>query len=258
MNGLSFSETGHGPPIVLVHAGVADGRMWAPQVERFAADYWVIVPDLRGFGDTPVPTQSFAHAADLRELADDLGIAGAAWIGCSMGGTALLDLALAAPDLVAALVVIDCVPSGYRVTDPITREGWAAAEAAYERGDFTGAATVETEMWLVGPAREAADVPRELRDLVATMLLASYAHGEGDEADPPRPAVDHLEEISAPTLVVVGTHDQPDFKVAAEVMADRIPGARLAVVDGAAHLPSLEQPDVFNELLGSFLTTVYG
>ncbi|NNC91660.1 MAG: alpha/beta fold hydrolase [Acidimicrobiia bacterium] len=254
MNAGLFSQSaGNGPPVVLVHAGVADGRMWGPQVEALADRYRVVVPDLRGFGRSPIPDRPFAHAADLEALVSDLGIERAAWVGCSQGGTAALDLALAAPELVAALVLVDCAPSGYQITDPVTRAGWAAAGEAYEAHDFRRAAEIEMEMWLVGRDRDIKVVPRAMRELVVTMLLDSYEHGEGEEIDPERLAVDCLEETPVPTLVVSGAHDQPDFRDAAAMMAARVPNAAHEVVGGAAHLPSLERPVAFNELLAAFL-----
>ena len=254
---LFFRESGAGPPVVLVHAGVADGRMWEPQATALSGRYRVVIPDLRGFGRTPIPDHPFAHASDLQELAHHLGIGRAAWVGCSMGGSTVLDLALTTPDLVAALVLIDCVPSGYPVTDPVTRQGWSAAGEAFDAGNLNEAAGIEMEMWLVGPGRDRSEVSPELQDLVVTMILDSYRHGEGDESDPARPALPHLEEVACPSLVVSGAHDHVDFRRAADVMSDRIPKARRETITGAAHLPSMERPEVVNELLTGFLSQNY-
>lgn len=254
---LSFYEEGSGDPVFLVHAGVADGRMWKPQVGALARRYRVIVPDLRGFGSTPIPELPFSHAGDLYDLADHLGIGRAAWVGCSMGGAAILDLVLETPSLAAVLVLSGAAVSGLPNTDPVMRAGWDAAEEAYEAGNLAKAAEIEMQMWLVGPDREPAAVPVELRDLVVTMVLDSYMNGEGDETDPARPAIEHLEEISTPTLVVCGTNDQAGSVARSKLIAERIPGARLEMIDNAAHLPNLEQPERFNRLVTDFLARAY-
>ena len=255
---LFYREACSGDPVVLVHAGVADGRMWEPQVDALAQHNRVIVPDLRGFGRTPIPERPFSHATDLHGLADHLGIDRAAWVGCSLGGAAILDLTLEAPYLVDALVLSCAAISGSPNTDPVMRAGWDAAEAAYEAGNLAKAAQIEMEMWLVGPNRNPGAVPMELRELVVNMVLESYMYGEGDETDPLRPAVDHLEEISKPALVIHGAEDQAGSIARSELIARQIDGARLETILDAAHLPNLENPRRFNELVSTFLDEVYG
>jgi len=252
-SGLFVRDEGAGPPVVLVHAGVADGRMWQPQIDALSGRYRLIVPDLRGFGRTPTLAHSFSHAEDLHGIATRLGIGPATWVGCSMGGTAVLDLALTRPDTMSGLVLVDCVPSGQKITDPITRAGWEAADEAFAAGDPRKAAEIEMEMWLVGPARANDDVPRHLQELVTAMVLDSYEHADAEEIDPAQPAIDQLSDIAVPTLVVVGEYDQLPFRQAASLLAEQIPGATLEIVKDAAHLPSLEQPQQFNALLTGFL-----
>lgn len=242
--------------MVLVHAGIADGRMWQPQVDALGTTHRLIVPDLRGFGATPLPDGEFSHVEDLISLTSSLGIERAIWVGCSMGASVVLDLALARPDLVSGMVLANTVPSGFQITDPITRSGWAEAEQAFERGDLEQAAEVEMAMWLVGPSRQRSAVSAELQALVVEMVLASYRHGEGEHVGPARLAIDHLDEIVAPTLVITGGHDQAQFRSAAELLAEKIGGARFHIVDDAAHLPNLERPLKFNAILLPFIEGV--
>ncbi len=229
--------------------------MWQPQIDAFQDRYRLVVPDLPGFGTTPLPPQPFSHVDDLHQMITGVGVESAVWVGCSMGGSVVLDLALAHPEVVASLVLVDTLPSGHPITDPITRAGWQAAERAYAEGDLVQAAQVEMEMWLVGPHREPDAVPPALRQLVADMILVSYEHGEGDSIDPDEPAAGRLAEVAVPVLVIAGAHDQADFRAGAGLIADRIRHARLEVIDDAAHLPSLERPDEFNELLAGFLAS---
>lgn len=227
--------------------------MWQPQEDAFGTDHRLVIPDLRGFGATPLPEGTFSYVDDLVGLAASLGIERAIWMGCSMGATTVLDLALARPDLVGGIVLANCVPSGFPITDPVTRSGWAEAGRAFERGDLEEAADTEMAMWLIGPSRQRSAVSAELQGLVVDMVLTSYRHGDADPADPARLAIDHLDEIEAPTLVIAGGHDQLQFRVAAELLASRIGGARFHIVADAAHLPSLERPDEFNGLVRPFV-----
>jgi pimeloyl-ACP methyl ester carboxylesterase len=106
MTRLAFADEGAGSPLVLVHAGIADARMWQPQVDRFAGEWRVVRPDLRGFGGTPHSKLDYRHAADLVGLFDDVRLPPAVVVGASMGGGVAIDAALERPDLVRALVLV--------------------------------------------------------------------------------------------------------------------------------------------------------
>ncbi|MGW4297002.1 alpha/beta fold hydrolase, partial [Micromonospora chersina] len=102
---LAYDEAGSGTPVVLLHAGIADRRMWRHQVPALAARHRVIAVDLRGYGDSELPPTPFAHHDDVIGLLDALGLAQAALVGCSFGGKVAVDTALAYPDRVAALAL---------------------------------------------------------------------------------------------------------------------------------------------------------
>jgi pimeloyl-ACP methyl ester carboxylesterase len=254
---MYYKERGLGQPVVLVHAGIADGRMWDPQLERLSARYRVVVPDLRGFGRTPMPQTSFSYADDLVALCAALGIERAAFVGASMGGTAVIDLALAEPDLVSCFVSIGGDPSGYEMTDAETIAGWTSANEAFERRDLREAARIEAEMWLVGQGRTSASVDPELLRLVVEMLLKSYENPDGEEVAPDEPAVENLGLINQDALLIVGEFDRADMISAAELLAREIPRASLHRIADTAHLPSLESPDRVSLLIEGFLDSEY-
>ena len=106
-----------------------------------------------------------------------------------------------------------------------------------------------------GPRRPEGSAPAAVRDLVLDMngrsLQSDWASAAHESLDPP--AIERLEEITAPTLVIVGDEDLPHAAANAEVITSRIPDSRSVVITGAAHLPSLERPDEFNRALRSFL-----
>jgi 3-oxoadipate enol-lactonase len=242
--------------VLLLHAGIADSRMWRPQIEVLeAAGYPVIAPDLRGYGERRLEPAQFSHLRDAEALLDGP----AAVVGNSLGGRVALELALHRPDLVERLVLIAPGLPGWEWSEE-TRAGWDAEEAAFEAGDFEAAAEAAVRLWVDGPNRSPDDVDPDLRAQVTAMVLRSYELQEGaweadareeDVLDPP--VGERLGEIRCPTLVLVGADDVADMRAIAEHLAASIGDARLVSVAGATHLPSLERAEEVNDLLLAFL-----
>jgi len=222
--------------------------MWEPQVEALeAAGHRALASDLPGFGDAPLAPGTIAYVDHAASLLD----APAVVVGCSFGGRIAIELAAARPDLVERLVLIGAGLGSWSWSES-AQAGFAEEEEAIDRGDLPAAAAQQARMWL------AADAAPEVRELTEAMTLRSYeqqlpVEGEVKAIWPETPAEAQLGEIGAPTLVVVGTEDLDDIKSMAEKLAAEIPGARLATIEGAGHLPSLERPDELNELLLEFL-----
>jgi 3-oxoadipate enol-lactonase len=250
-------ESGWGPTVLLVHAGIADRRMWDDQVGPFADAGWTVVrADLPGFGETPPPDRPVALWAALRDLLDHLGVERAVVVGASLGGRAAVDLALAAPGRVRALVLVGSGLAGHPFQEPALFELWDQSEGAIERGDHLEAARVEIDTWVVGMGRGPSAVDPAVRRRVEAMLLDAYAHGEADLEEPDPAATGRLGQVAAPALVVVGQHDRPDIHAMAGVLTAGIPGAELALLGGTAHLPNMEQPEAFNRVVLEFLAKV--
>jgi 3-oxoadipate enol-lactonase len=247
-------EAGWGPTVLLVHAGIADRRMWDDQVGPLADAGWTVVrADLPGFGESPPPGAPVALWVALRDLLDHLGVDRAVVVGASLGGRAAVELALAAPGRVRALVLVGSGLAGHPFREPALLELWDQSEGAIERGDHLEAARVEIDTWVVGMGRGPSAVDPAVRRRVEAMLLAAYAHGEADLTEPDPPAAARLGEVAAPALVLVGEHDRPDIHAMAAALAEGIPRAERAVLAGTAHLPNMERPAEFNRVVLEFL-----
>jgi len=257
---LYYESAGTGPPLLFVHAGICDSRMWDEQFARFAQHYRVIRYDMRGYGQTAAVDGPFAHHHDLYGLLKHLGIARTHLLGCSMGGSACLDFALAYPDIVDRLILVGSAPSGYQTNRPLPAQ-IAAVDAALEKGDFATAAELETQIWVDGIGRTPEQVSSELRDRVRAMNMIALQNevldlGQPQPLDPP--AAQRLAEVQAPTLLLIGDLDQPRTLDAIEFMAERLPNARKVVMSGTAHLPNLEQLEQFNALVLDYLAQYGG
>ncbi len=255
---ISYEVAGKGESLVLVHAGIADGRMWDGQVEAFAQQYRVIRYDLRGFGETAMVEGPYSHHEDLRGLLDSLEVGRAHLVGCSMGGGAVLDFALRHPERVGALILVGAAVSGFE-GDFEPPEQWDELVAADEAGDLGRVSELEVQIWVDGPGRRPEDVDGAVRDLVREMnliALQNEASGLGEELPSDPPAVDRLSEIRAPALILVGDADQPRTLAAADLLAGDLPNARKVVMAGVAHLPNMERPEEFNRILLDYLEDV--
>jgi 3-oxoadipate enol-lactonase len=233
---------------LLLHAGIADRRMWAPQVDALrAAGHEPVAPDLPGFGEEPLVPPTVDYVTFAAERSGGPG----AVVGCSFGGRVALELAAARPHLVERLVL---VAPGLASTawSEETQAGFAEEEELVEAGDLAGAAAQQARMWL-GPDAEAS-----VHELTEAMTLRSYEQqlpvdGRVRGVWPEPSAETRLAEIAAPTLVVMGSDDLPELHDVAARLVREMPDARLAAIQGAGHLPSLERPDELDRLLVEFL-----
>ena len=254
VNGVEFTYelAGRGPAVVLLHAGIADSRMWDGQFDALAATHTVVRYDLRGFGRTPPAPGPFDHAGDLRALLDALGLARVALVGCSQGSRVALDFALSHPARVERLVLTSPAVSGLRYDGPPPRQA-AELDAADEAGDRARVNELEMQIWVDGPRRRPEEVDPAVRALAADMNAIALANEGVGQEQRPLPAVERLGEVDAPALVVVGELDAARTLVAAEALLGRLPHARGVTIANAAHLPNMEQPEAYNAAVLAFL-----
>ena len=252
---IHYKRSGTGFPLLLMHAGIADSRMWEPQARAFANQFDMVRPDMRGFGESQLPPMPYSVVADFVALLDYLKIDRAHVVGCSMGGTFAIDLALEHPDRVGKLVLVAGGISGSNL-GKADAALFTDIEAADKAGDMDAVNRAEVRLWVDGPRRPEGAAPAHVRDLVLEMngrsLQTDWNSAEYKPLEPP--AIGRLSEISAPTLVIVGDQDLPHASANAELITSNVSGSNMVVIQDAAHLPNLERSEEFNRVVLDFLT----
>ncbi len=252
---LSYERSGPigSTPVVLLHAGIADRRMWDPIWPALTADHDVVRVDLRGFGDSAErPTGAWSARADVLEVLDHLDIERAHLVGCSFGSGVCAEIAIERPALVASLVL--SAPGGALLTEKTDElaAAWELEGKAIEAGDVDAAVEANVTAWVDGPHRGPDVVPAAVRDAVRTMQRRNFdltmdwpdeVWEADDELDPE--AHERLDEIVAPTLVISGELDIDAVRIAADHVLAGVRDVRAVVWPDVAHLPSMERPEDF-------------
>lgn len=250
------NQEGMAPPVLFLHANVADRRMWQGQWDWLAASRTVISYDRRGFGEAKTlgPTPH-SHVADLWQVMDSLGYDRAVLVGCSMGGRVAIDAALAQPDRVSGLVVVAPGVSGAPIpqhSDSVSAL-MQAISAATEQGNLDAKNELQARLWLDGPLSPPGRVGGAVRELFLSMNGTALRSVHPGVASEEPSAWDRLGAIKAPTLVMWGDLDLPHLQERSKLLAQRIPSAQSIVLSRTAHLPALEDPQQFNAALARYL-----
>jgi 3-oxoadipate enol-lactonase len=252
---ISYEESGRGPPIVLLHEGIADRRMWNREFPLLARDHRVVRYDLRGYGGSPPATSEYSPVRDLVALLTRLGMTRPLIVGPSVGGKIALDLALAHPESVGALLLVapgysgmdyDQVPGGRSTFERDETLSKAAADA-WTAGKLEEATEHLRQLWASALTGSALDLFRTMvRDNAPEVFEERSGRYEVREGEP---AAGRLNEIRVPTRILVGDRDNPAMPHCANFLARGIAGATVQIVPGADHLLNLSRPDAFDAAL---------
>lgn len=263
MTSLAFDRAGPSGdvPILLIHAGVADRRMWDPVYDELARQRDVVRVDLRGFGEsTDRPEGELAPHRDVLDLLARQGIERVHVVGASFGAGVAVEVALSDPAIVSSLMLV--APGGSLIPGrtPQLSEFADAENGALDAGDLDAAVEANLATWVDGPGQSPERVEPRVRELVALMqrrafeLTADWDDVEELELDPP--ALDRLGELTTPTLVLTGGLDLDAIDQAASAVVSGVGGARRVSWPDVAHMPSLERPELFADLLLDWLAEV--
>ena len=253
---IGYTDQGEGLPLVFIHAFPLSKVMWEPQIHALANHYRVITIDLRGHGESDAMLWNVTlddYAADVVGLLDHLGLGKAVFIGLSMGGYTVFSLYRQYAHRIQALVLADTRAQADSEEGKTGRR--AMAQVAFQEGAVAIANLMIPKLLAPSTIQQRPNVMEQVRQwilgtpregiIVDLMAMAA------------RPDSTHLlSTITCPTLIVVGEDDQATPVAESRYMADRIPNATLVTIPQAGHLSNVEQPDVFNQALASFLNTL--
>jgi pimeloyl-ACP methyl ester carboxylesterase len=252
---LYYEVTGEGQPLVLVHSGGFDRRLWDEQFTTFADRYKVIRYDVRGHGESPPPTKPYSDAEDLYSLFRALHIEKAHLVGLSFGGSIVIDFALAHPEMVNTLILVAPDVNGYAFSAEFN-QAFIKMITSIEQDDGTPADDLFLQSSLLIPAMENPAVAHKLRPIArenARFWLINPLFRRDSFVGPP--AIQRLAEIQAPTLLVIGDRHIPDVQNEARLLETEIAGVKKVVIPGAGHLVNVEKPEAFNRAVLDFLRT---
>jgi pimeloyl-ACP methyl ester carboxylesterase len=248
---LYYEECGTGEPVVLIHGGQLDRRMWDDQFQLFAKHYRMIRYDVRGYGKSETPTRPYSDVKDLHSLLNGLGVKKANLVGLSLGGRIAIDFALEHPDRVISLVGAGPGLSGFEWPAESEKRAWALTRLARDEGPEKA-----VEGWLkdpyMAPAMENPGLAPRVRRLAldnARCWLHNPLLPRG--LDPP--AARRLGEVRVSTLLVVGDRDVPEIQSIVKMLGKGIPHAKKVVIAGAGHMVNMEKPAEFNRAVLDFL-----
>jgi 3-oxoadipate enol-lactonase len=243
---LPCVDQGSGPAILFLHGFSLDSRVWRPQIEALQGEHRCLAPDLPGFGPQGVVEGHFVLAEEMARLLDRHEVDRAHVVGLSMGGSVAVDLALARPDRVRSLVLIDALLVGRSPGRP----AWSLLVSLTKRGRLATAKALWSEDDEL--RRRAPHAHEAMRAMVADYRGGHWA-GTVTHRWHTDDVAARLPGLDPPTLVLIGEHDTPSFHAMADEYAAKIPRAHKMVVPGAGHLASLEQPAFVTDALRAFL-----
>jgi 3-oxoadipate enol-lactonase len=258
---LAWESAGEGPDVVFLHPGLWDGRVWDEQFGVFSRTYRVLRFDFRGYGRSsrPEPGRPYSHVDDLAAVMDAASVERAALVGCSMGGSTAIDFALTYPSRVSALVLASSGMNGFD-DDRLTPEEEAELELldapvaeAMEAGDIERAERARLRIW--APLGTEDEAGRRIRE-IAFDNIHEMTMDETGRRDISPPAIERLEQIEAPTLVLPADNDPLVFRRLSAILAERIPDARLVQIPETDHVVNMRRAAEFNRVVLGFLGEV--
>ena len=253
---IYWEATGRGTPLILMHGGNLDRRMWDSEFEAWRATHRVIRFDARGFGKSGRIDTAFAAHDDLLALMDSLSIPRASLVGLSLGGRIAMDFALAHPERVDRLVLAAPGISGGKWAEDGDTLWLPAARAAFAVKDSVGLAVA----WL-----ESAYIRTALRDSATTAWVRQIAIDQAPfwmdmirnndlEREAVPQAAGRLAELRMPILLLVGSEDTPYILDISRSIQATAPNVQRVDFPGVGHMINLEARDVFQKSVLEFVS----
>jgi len=249
---LNYEVHGKGIPIVLIHGNTLDENMWDRQVKYLSKNYMTIAYDLRGFGKSSPPTESYGRHRDLKAILDNLNINQAVIVGLSLGGDVALDFTLTFPENVLKLILVDSGIAGWTWQGTFKDELELVKKTAREQG-VEKAKQVWINTSLFENLRSNPEALEQVKKIVSNYSGWFWLNNDLRVRPEGKPAAERLDEIECPTLVVVGEKDIEDFQLIAELLHSKIANSEKVVISNAGHMCNIENPDEFNNIVEKFI-----
>jgi len=253
---IAYEIRGNGAPVVLLHPFPSHHEFWYPAASAFDSTYRLILPDLRGHGESEIgegPALMQKHATDIARVLDDAGVGKAVFVGCSIGGYILFEFWRRFRSRVTALALCDTRPQADNAEARSNRV--KAAATVLEQGTeqfldsmipkFIGRTTISTRPDLVEGARV---MMRQMSPEDISLVQQGMAARPDSVAD--------LKTIDVPTMIVIGEEDAFSTVADGELMRQNIAGSQLKVIPKAGHYAPWEQPEAVGAILRRFLDDV--
>jgi pimeloyl-ACP methyl ester carboxylesterase len=254
---IFYVVTGTGPSVVLLHPFPAHHQFWQPVAKRLASRYRLIMPDLRGHGESSLGTGCATiqkHAADVARVMDTAGADRAPLIGVSIGGYAIFEFWRRFRDRVTALVL--CNTKAQADTPEARASRLQAADEVLRRGTEPFFESMIPKLLGETTRRSRPDLVEGALRMMRKMSAENVAGVQRGMAERPD-SVSTLKTITVPTLILTGAEDVMTGLPEAELMKEKIPGSQIRVVAKAGHYSPWEQPEEVGRLLRQFLDSVH-
>lgn len=253
---LYYEEMGQGNPLIMLHGGLLDRRMWDDQFDAFAKHYRAIRYDARGHGKSTSVADTFVHHEDLRLLMEFLNVEKAVLMGLSMGGYIAIDFALAYPEKVTTLILAAPGLTGYVFNSDVLKRNNEQLRQAARDEDLDMVVEYFQRSWTDGPTRSPDEVDPAVREKVRSMSIENVKkwNPQSVEVRLNPPAIGRLSEIRIPVLIILGDLDMPDIIDIAGMVEKDIKGAQKVVLKDVAHMVNMEKPEEYNRVVLDFLS----
>ena len=255
---IAYWVSGDGPPVVLLHPFPAHHALWTPAAQALIARYRVILPDLRGHGESGAgegPATMGKHASDIERILNDAGVGRAVFAGVSIGGYILFECWRRFRGRFAGLVLCDTRPQ------PDTPEARSnrlrSAADVLERGIepfLDGLIPKLFGRTTLGARPDRVDEARRMMLQMSPQDIAQVLEGMAERPD----SLPTLRTINVPTMIVMGDEDTLSTVADGELMRANISGGQLRLVPKAGHYAPWEQPEEVGRLLRQFVDSLHG
>lgn len=252
---IHYAEIGKGDPIIFIHGTGLDCRMWEDQLMYFSKKYHTVAYDMRGFGlSGRLNGGKYSTSSDLNKLMDLLQINSSNVVAHSRGGRTAITFALEHPEKVKSLVLGGAGINGLPLSNEFKEIKYEVALIAQKLG-IDNAKRVWINSALFASALKNEVLMKKLREMLNDYEPWHWLNQDTEVRIKPE-AIERLEDIAVPTLVILGTLDIPYIQNTANILAERIPNAQLEIIKDAGHMNNMEQPQLFNSLVSKFLNSL--